>query len=65
MHLLNFEFISDFRFDLSICLVFSPLKLGLYVRFFLAPTTQRFKFHRIAGASEVVTRAMEFVVRQY
>ena len=32
---------------------------------FFSQATQRFKFHRIAGASEVVTRVMEFVVRQY
>ena len=51
--------------DKSIKRYILKLKPGLHVRFFLAPEMQRVKFHRIAGASEVVTRAMEFVVRQY
>ena len=41
------------------------LSWGYTFVLFLAPATQRVKFHRIAGASKVVTRAMEFVARQY
>ena len=58
---------SPFDIKVFLNVIMVALKLGRFYTcdFFLAPATQRFKFHRIAGASEVVTRAMEFVVRQY
>jgi hypothetical protein len=35
--------------------------MGYACDFFLAQATQRVKFHRIAGATEMATRAMNFL----
>ena len=61
--------LSAFCYCRTLCaklfLSYVELSWGNTYDFFLALATQRVKFHRIAGASEVVTRARELVVRQY